>query len=140
MCRLLAAHDEIVYIHQPTAAFRLQPDSKTCSKFPRAVAELREICARFAESLPPAERDFVPAGIELVQANYLLSPEYPAYWNRAQALHHLIKAARHSLRTLGRAYFFRLVLKLITPQGFTNLVARQILRNHGQRPLPPGYS
>jgi glycosyltransferase involved in cell wall biosynthesis len=140
MCRLLAGRDDVVYIHEATAAFRLQPDSKTCSKHPKAVAELGEICGRFAESLPPAERSFIPAGVELVQANYYVSPEYPAFWNRAQAFHHMMKAVRHSWRTLGRGYFFRIVIKLITPHGFTNLVARRIIRNHGFRDLPPGCS
>jgi glycosyltransferase involved in cell wall biosynthesis len=140
MCRLIAGRDEVVYIHQATAAFRLQPDSKTCRKFPKAVAELREICERFAEGLSPAERNFLPAGIELIQANYRLSPEYPADWNRAQAFRHAMKAVRHSFATLLRGYFLRLVVKLIMPRGFTNLVARQILRNHGEQLLPPGCS
>ncbi len=140
LCRLLAGPDSVVYIDEATAAFRLHPDSKTGREAPNLVSELRQICARHADRFPPAERAFIPAGLELVQANYFVSPEYPAYWNRARAFRHLLNAVRLSGKTWTRRYFLKIVVKLATPRWFTDFVSQRILARYRREDLPPGYS
>jgi glycosyltransferase involved in cell wall biosynthesis len=140
MCRLLTEQNQITYIDEATAAFRVHPESKTCREAPGMVSELRQICGRFANRLSPAQRTFIPAGLELVQANYFLSAEYPAYWNRAGALLHLQKAVRHSWKTLGCGYFLKIMIKLIAPRWFTNFVSNRIVSRYRPGCLPPEYS
>jgi len=140
MCRLLVEKDAVVYIHEIVAAFRLHPASKTSRQAPKSISELREICRRFTGQLSPSERDFVSAGIELLEANYLVSPEYPDFWNRVGAFRHVWKAVRRTPAILFRLYCLRIIVKLLTPRWFTGLVARRILRQYGYQPLPPGYS
>ena len=140
LCRLIADREEIIYIPENFAAFRLHPKSKTSIQAPKAISELRTICQRMAAQLSPTERDFIPAGLELLEANYSISPEYPDYWNRSRAFHHIIKAIRYSPKTFFRSYSLRILIKLFMPRWFTNLIAQRILRRHGYQSLPPNYS
>jgi glycosyltransferase involved in cell wall biosynthesis len=140
LCRLLARGAPVIYTHTVASAFRLHPASKTSREAPGTVAEMTEICGRLAEFLSPAERAFVPAGLELMQANYFVSPKYPLFWNRTKALHHLLKAWRLSWKTPGCDYFRRVALKLITPRWFTSFIAQRISAKNEVCPLPPGYA
>ncbi len=140
LCRLLPGGSQVTYLHEVTAAFRLHPVSKTSSEAPRMVGEIGEICGRYADRLSPAERAFLPAGLELVRANYHLSAEYPNYWSRAKALRHLLRAFRYSWRTVGRGYFLKIAVKLITPRWFTELVSERIMERNTRQPLPPNHS
>jgi len=139
MCRLLVEKNQVIYIEEAAAAFRLHPNSKTSCEAPNMVSELRQICARFADEFSPPERIYFPAGIELVQANYFLSSEYPAFWSRTKALGHVLKAVRHSWKTLGRGYFFKIVIKLLMPKWFTKLVSQRIISKNRRQHLPPEY-
>ena len=140
MCRLLADNDDVVYIREIVAAFRLHSQSKTSRLAPEAISELRELCRRFTGQLSPSERDLISAGLELLEANYLVSPEHLHCWNRAGAFRHVLKAVRRTPAILFRLYCLRIIVKLLTPRWFTGLVARRILRQYGYQPLPPGYS
>jgi glycosyltransferase involved in cell wall biosynthesis len=140
MVRLLAAGYGVEYLNEPVAAFRLHRASKTVTEAPTRTEELKMICERFSSQLSAAERAYLPVGIELIKANYLVNPEYPSQLNRVKALRLTLRVPFQSLRALAHLQFWKMLIKLASPMGFLRLMLRWSQKAHPLRELPPDYS
>jgi glycosyltransferase involved in cell wall biosynthesis len=140
LCRLLEAGHQVHYIGEAVAAFRLHPQSKTVSQGPEWMDDTRLVCSRYQFHLSPRERDYMPAGLELIAAGYLLNPDYGSYWNRGAALQHLLLALKLSRQCLMRLQFWKMVIRLLSPGWFITFVANRLKASREAFPLPDSIS
>jgi glycosyltransferase involved in cell wall biosynthesis len=140
MVRLLAAGYGVEYLDEPVAAFRIHRASKTVTEAPKRTDELKVVCERFSALLPADERAYMPVGIDLIKANYLVNPEYPSQLNRAKALRQTLRVPFQSWHAVAHLQFWKMLIKIASPMGFLRLMLRWSQEAHPLCELPPDYS
>jgi glycosyltransferase involved in cell wall biosynthesis len=136
LCRLLLPGPEVIYLHEPVAAFRFQSKSKTVSRGHLWAADTRTVCSRYKSHLPKADQSFMPAAFELIDASYLLNPDFPWNWNRRQAFLHVLRAPFLSWTCLVKLQFWKLVIRVLSPKFVIQAVDRFLKSRRDYLPLP----